>query len=128
MAKEERIICISCPLGCEVKLTVDDKGEVVDIAGHKCKEGQKYALEESRNPVRVLTATVLTESSVQPLLPVRTSRPIPKTMLLRGMLQLAILRAKPPIARGDVILPDLLGTKANVVATSDLPRSKTRKR
>lgn len=121
MAKQERIVCIGCPLGCEVKLTVDEKGDVVDIADYKCKEGQKYVLEEYRNPVRVLTATVRTRSSVQPLLPVRTNRPIPKTMLHQGMLELAKVRAKPPIASGDVIIPDLLGTKAEVVATSDLP-------
>lgn len=121
MAKEERIVCIGCPLGCEVKLTLDEKGEVVNIAGYKCKEGQKYVLEEYRNPARVLTATVLTRSSVQPLLAVRTNRPILKTMLHQGMLELAKVRAKPPIASGDVIIPNLLATKADVVATADLP-------
>jgi CxxC motif-containing protein len=121
VSREEKIRCIGCPLGCLVTLTVDDKGEVVGIAGYQCKDGQKYVLDEYRNPMRVLTATVLTQGSSRPLLAVRTTRPILKTRLAEGMTVLAKARAKPPIKIGDVVIPNLLGTGADVVATTDLP-------
>jgi len=121
MAKEEMIICIGCPMGCMTTITIGDRGEEVSITGCKCKEGKKYVLEEFKNPVRTLTATVLTQSSPLPLLPVRTIAPIPKTKLAPGMVVLAKVRAKPPIKIGDVIISNLLGTKVDVVATSALP-------
>ena len=120
MAKEEKIICIGCPLGCSVNLTVDDKGEVTSITGNKCKEGEKYALDELRNPVRVLTATVLTEGSAQALLPVRTNKPIPKNLLLESMRVVARVKVKPPVKAGQVLLPNLLESGADLISTADL--------
>ena len=120
MAKEERIICIGCPMGCMVVLDIDDEEKVVGITDYKCKQGMKYALEEYKNPGRILTTTVLTETSYQPLLAVRTTMPILKTKLAEGMGALAKVRAKPPIKIGDVIVSNLLDTGVDVVATSGL--------
>jgi len=119
--REEMIICVGCPLGCEIKLTLNDKNEVAEVDGNKCKEGKQYALEEFKNPVRTLTATVLTQDSSQPLLPVRTTKPILKTLLTQSMTVIAGARAKPPIKMGDVIVPNLLNTGVDLVASSDLP-------
>jgi CxxC motif-containing protein len=120
MQREVKVICVGCPSGCEVTLTIDDKGEVTKITGNRCKEGKKYATEEYRNPVRVLTATVLTQGSSQPLLPVRTDKPILKARLSEGMRVLVKVRAKPPLKTGDILVPNLLNTGANIIATSDL--------
>lgn len=120
MPKEVKIICIGCPLGCAVRLSLDDKGEVIDIADNKCKEGQKYVLEEYEHPVRVLTATVLTQDSRQPLLSVRTNKPIAKSTLVKVMPVLAQIRVRPPIRIGEVVKTNILGSRADVIATSDL--------
>ena len=101
-------------------MTIDKKGEVQEFAGNKCKEGKKYVLEEYQNPVRTLTATVLTEGSSQPLLAVRTSKPILKTKQIPGMQVIAGVKARPPLKMGDVVIPDLLGTGVDVVASADL--------
>lgn len=120
MTREETIICVGCPLGCEIKLILSDRDEEIDVSGNKCKEGKQYALEEFSNPVRTLTATVLTKDSSQPLLPVRTSKPILKTLLRQGMSIIAETTVKPPIKMDDVIVPNLLDTGVDVIATSDL--------
>ena len=120
MPKQERIVCIGCPLGCSVRLTIDDNGEVIKIADNKCKEGEKYVIEEYKNPVRVLVATVLTRDSSHPLLPVRTNKPIVKGMLRQGMKELARFHAKPPLKAGQPVITNLLGTGADVIVTSDL--------
>lgn len=117
---EEKIICIGCPLGCETILKIDDQGEVVKIAGYKCKEGRQYVLEEYRQPVRILTATILTQKSIRPLLPVRTKRPILKTILKEAAIALVSVRATPPIQAGQIILSNLLNTGTDVIATDDL--------
>jgi CxxC motif-containing protein len=118
--REEMIICVGCPLGCEIKLTLSDGDEVIEVGGNRCKEGKQYALEEFSNPVRTLTATVLTKNSSQALLPVRTSKPILKTLLRQGMDVIADTIVKAPIKMGDVIVPNLLDTGVDVIASSDL--------
>jgi len=120
VTREEMIICVGCPLGCEIKLILSDRNEEIEVSGNKCKEGKQYALEEFSNPVRTLTATVLTKDSSQPLLPVRTSKPILKTLLRQGMSIIAETTVKPPIKMDDVIVPNLLDTGVDVIATSDL--------
>ena len=117
---EEKIICIGCPLGCETTLKIDDQGEVVKITGNKCKEGRQYVLEEYRSPVRVLTATLLTESSARPLFPVRTNKPLLKTQLMGAAKALAGIKVKPPIRVGQTILSNLKNTGVDVIATDDL--------
>ena len=121
MTRDETIICVGCPLGCEIKLILSDRDEVIEVGGNKCKDGKQYALEEFSNPVRTLTATVLTKDSSQPLLPIRTSKPILKTLLRQGMSIIAETTVKPPIKMGDIIVPNLLDTGFDVIATSDLP-------
>jgi CxxC motif-containing protein len=117
---EENIVCIGCPLGCRTALRIDPHGDVLKVTGYKCKEGRQYVLEEYRNPVRVFTTTVLTEKSSRPLLPVRTNRPILKSRLKEAALILVCVRAKPSIRVGQVILPNLLNSGVDVVATDDL--------
>lgn len=122
MAIEEKIICVGCPLGCGITLILDDKGEITEVSGNTCKEGKEYALEEFKNPVRVLTATVLTEGSEQLLLPVRTNKSIPKSRLRECMPFLAKVRAKPPVSVGQVIVPNIINIGADLVSTGELLR------
>jgi len=117
---EEKVICVGCPLGCRTTLRIDHHGDVVKITGYKCKEGRQYVVEEYRSPVRIFTATILTEKSAKPLLPVRTNRPILKSKLKEATLAIARVKAKPPVRVGQVILPNLLNSGADVVATDDL--------
>jgi CxxC motif-containing protein len=119
MVKE--IICIQCPLACRVKLTVDDTGNITEIADYQCKVGKAYAEQECKSPQRVLTATVKTEGSVRRLLPVRTNKPIPKDMLRDCMSVLVDVKVRPVLTIGDIIVQNISGTGADVVCTDDLP-------
>jgi CxxC motif-containing protein len=90
------------------------------VLGYKCNQGRQYVLEEYRHPVRIFTTTVLTEKSSRSLLPVRTNRPILKSRLKEATLTLVGAKAKPPVKVGQVILPNLLDSGVDVVATDDL--------
>ena len=115
------IICIECPLACRVKLTVDDTGKITEIADYQCKVGKEYAEQEYKSPQRVLTATVKTEGSVRPLLPVRTDNPVPKDMLRDCMSALTDVSVRPVLTIGSIIVQNILGTGTNVVSTDHLP-------
>lgn len=121
MQKELDLICICCPKGCHLNLTVDESNLLTEVNGHWCKEGKEFAEREYRNPVRVLTATILTEAQKRRTLPVRTNKPIHKGKLLEAMSILAEVRIKPPVKMGQTIVLNILNTGADVIATDELP-------
>lgn len=116
----KKVICTICPLSCEVELLFDK--EVIEVRGNKCPRGKRYAIKEHESPERTLTTTLRVEEGAYPLLPVRTDRPIPKELLLPAMRHIQGLRVQAPIVMGDVILPHLLQTEANLVASRSLKR------
>jgi CxxC motif-containing protein len=120
MVEDKRLICIGCPLGCWVTVEVGPGGKVKKIKGHKCKEGEKFIIEEFTNPVRIFTGTVPTGHTDLPLLPVRTSTPIPKKNMKKAAIAALDVRPKPPIKVGDILIPRFMGTEANLIATSNL--------
>jgi CxxC motif-containing protein len=116
---EQTIICIGCPLGCHVTLNVDKKGEIEALTGNQCKEGREYVMAEFRAPVRVFTATLLSEKGGR-LLAVRTNKPVHKGQLKELMLALSKLRFTAPIKTGQILIPNILGTGADLVASSSI--------
>lgn len=117
-SSEFTVTCIVCPVGCEVTVSGAD-----EVKGNKCDRGREYALLERHDPRRVLTSTVRTTCPDHPLLPVKTDRPIPKRFLLEAARLLAEECISPPVKAGDVVVRDILGTGASVVATGDLQDS-----
>jgi CxxC motif-containing protein len=120
MSQERKLVCIMCPLGCNMTATIDNKGEIVSLTDDQCKEGKKYATNECKFPGRVLTTTVLTESSVHKLLPVRSNGLIPKGQLMECAHFLAKVRVKPPMSIGQTISLNILDTKADIISTEEL--------
>ena len=53
----KELICITCPKGCHLK--VDE--ETFAVTGNSCPRGAVYGANELRNPVRVVTSTVIVE-------------------------------------------------------------------
>ena len=80
-----------------------------------------FVLKEFSDPVRTVTATVRTGEDSFPLLPVRTSRPVPKERVREIMLETVRARVTPPVKAGDVIVKNVLKTGADLVATTDWP-------
>ena len=140
----KEIICITCPKGCHLK--VDE--ETYAVTGNSCPRGGVYGANELRNPVRVVTSTVVVEPAETSIahprtpgcdartsnacpytpaganlprrLPVKTDRPIPREKIFTVMAEIAKIRVKPPVKLGDVLIPNVAGTGGNVVATKEL--------
>jgi CxxC motif-containing protein len=119
--KKHDFVCINCPLSCPLELTEED-GEVLEVSGNECKVGVKYAEEEFRDPRRVVTTTVTAKDGVLPLLPVRSVEAIPKRLVSQAVRVLADIAVDAPVENGQVILPNILDTGVDVVATRDLAR------
>ena len=119
--KNKEIICILCPLGCKMQVTEKEnqQGEL-QVRGHQCKLGREYAYEEYHNPTRTLTSTVVVHQGTLARLPVKTDRPIPKDQINTAVQRIAAVEIEAPIAIGQVIIEDILGSGANVIATRTL--------
>lgn len=109
------ILCIVCPNGCRLTVTED-----MTVSGNLCPKGYDFAINEVKNPTRSLTTTVKTAYQSVPVLPVRTSGEIRKSMIGDAMKTLGHIVIDRPVQCGDIILEDILGSGIDIIATSDL--------
>lgn len=117
--------CTTCPSEClltvEVKRGADGAvAEVYSVAGNSCPRGDKFAHQELTYPMRVLTTTVAVSGGDETLLPVRTAEAIPLALHAQTMDLIRGLVVNAPIRMGDVILPNLLGTGTDLIASMDI--------
>lgn len=117
--------CTTCPSECllTVKVERNANGAVVEVrsvTGNSCPRGDKFARQELTCPVRVLTTTVAVSGGDEALLPVRTAEAIPLALHAQAMALIRGLVVNAPIRMGDVVLPNLLDTNINLVASMDI--------
>lgn len=117
---EKQIICTVCPVGC--RITVAGEGERIEsVTGNACKRGEVYARDEFICPRRILTTSVKAAGNPDiPLVAVRTDRAVPRAKLFACMDEIRKLTVHAPIRRGDVLIQDVAGTGANVIASAEL--------
>ena len=113
-----RMTCIVCPIGCS--LEVGESDGKIRVRGCRCAKGRQYGIDETVNPVRTITSTVLCLNAPRPLVPVRTSAPIPKARIMECMAEIRKARVTAPVRAGDVIIRGVLGLDVNIVATDDM--------
>ena len=115
----KELICIVCPKGCH--LHVDEENGFA-VTGNACPRGEIYGKKELQNPTRTLTSTVIVEGAALTRLPVKTSTDIPKQDLLRVMRLLDGFSVNAPVEVGDVLIANIGGTGADLVATRRMPK------
>ncbi|MGM0499339.1 MAG: DUF1667 domain-containing protein [Bacillota bacterium] len=121
MLEKQTITCVACPKGCEV--TVEHDGdEIINIMGNACPQGADYAKEEIIAKTRILPTTVRVKNGALPLCPVKTTKQIPLELMDKAMAKIGEKEIEAPLKMGQIIIENILGTEANVVATRDLPK------
>ena len=111
------LTCVACPLGCSI--TVELNGdEIISVTGNTCKRGEAYAKTEITNPTRSLTSSVKVNGGILPVGPVKSDKPVPKTMLFDCMKVINSVTVDAPVKIGQVIIENILDTGANIVATN----------
>ena len=90
----KELICIVCPNGCHLKVD-EEKGYAV--TGNRCARGAEYGRAELLGP--------------------KTDRPVPKGKVFDVMEALKVVELTAPVTVGQVVIENVCGTGANVVAT-----------
>lgn len=120
-----RFNCTTCPSECLLTVEVERNAngalvEVHSVTGNSCPRGEKFAHQELTCPMRVLTTTVAVSGGDEALLPVRTAEAIPLELHAQAMTLIRGLVVNAPIHMGDVILPNLLNTNIDLIASMDI--------
>ena len=110
--------CIVCPVGCA--LTVEKQDGQWTVGGNICPKGRDFAIAEATHPTRTLCTTVKTADPAKPRLPVRTDGEIPLHMIYDVMGAINGIEVREKVDMGDVIIPDVLGTGVDIIATANM--------
>lgn len=113
------LICIGCPLGCPLVVTMEGK-EVTNVEGNTCKNGKKYAEKEVTNPTRIVTSTVMVTGGTDVTASCKTASDIPKPLIFDCVKALKGITLTAPVKIGDVIVSNVCGTGVDIVATSNV--------
>lgn len=113
----KEVICTCCPKGCHLQV---DENNGYQVTGNACPNGVAYGKEELTHPTRILTSTVRAAGGVHPRCPVKTSQPVPKERMFEVMAALDGVVLQTPVRVGQVVVHDVCGTGADIVATRDL--------
>lgn len=116
------LTCISCPLGCPLKVETDEQGQVVSVTGNTCKRGEVYGKKEVTAPERMVASTVRVEGGAAPLTSVRTRSPIPKGKIWDCMEDIRRAKVQAPVKLGDVVVENAGNTGVDVIATKSVQK------
>ena len=115
----KNIICVSCPMGCPISVELSEDGKVLNVTGNTCPRGKAYAITECTAPTRMLTSTVKVNGGRTAMAPVKTSKPIPKSMMFDIMKEINSVEVASPVKIGQVIIANVLDTGADIIATNE---------
>ena len=133
------VTCTLCPNGCQITAERADKGFAQDaskgassvfartdadrtatdgwhVTGNRCPKGRDFAITEMTRPVRILTSTVCLEGASQPLLPVRTDRPIPLDLFASLMPLVRGITIQAPVEEGQILVSNFGDTGSDLIA------------
>ena len=109
-----------CPLGCKIHVEIEK--DEINVIGQNCKLGKEYAIQEVKDPRRILTTTIKIQDSTKKMMPVRSQKEIPKNLLKECVKKVSELRIKAPVKCGQIICKNILETGVDIIATRDMEK------
>ncbi len=120
--EERNLICINCPMGCMLTVTLDDEGKVLSVSGNTCPRGDAYGRKEVTNPTRIVTSSLPVSGAhgSMAMVSVKTASDIPKGMIFDVIKDIKDLVVEAPVHIGDVVRENVAGTGVDMIATRDV--------
>ena len=119
--EEKELICINCPMGCPLTVTMD--GDSLSVTGNTCPRGADYARKEILSPTRIVTSSVRVNGGTIARVSVKTRSDIPKGKIFDVMKEIRAAQLEAPVKMGDVVIADCAGTGVDVIATKSVGRA-----
>ena len=115
------MICIGCPLGCNVAVELED-GQITAITGNTCPRGADYVRKELTDPKRIVTSLVRVKGGELAVVPVKTVSDIPKGQVMDCIRELKAVELNAPVSMGDVAVKNVCGTGVDVLVTANVEK------
>ena len=115
----KEFVCITCPMGCHLKVNDDDKSNII-VNGNTCPRGRIYGINEVTNPKRMITSSVKVNNGIDLVVSVKTKEAIDKSLIFDVLNELKDVSVDAPIKIGDVIIKNVLNTGVDIVATRNV--------
>ncbi len=112
----KEMICIGCPLGCNLTVTIDN--DDIKVSGNTCPNGERYAKNEITNPVRIVTSTIDVINGER--VSCKTKEAISKSKIFDCMKEIRKAKASAPIKIGDVLIENVADTGVDIIATKNV--------
>lgn len=117
----KHLICIGCPMGCELTCQVEE-GKVITVKGNSCAIGVTYAQKEITNPTRIITTVIPVHHGSETMVSVKTSKDLPKSEIVSCIAALKGFSVEAPIAIGDILFENICGSGVDIIATKAVKR------
>lgn len=119
MSETRNLTCINCPIGCSIKVELED-GKIVSVSGNSCVRGEVYAKSEVIAPVRVVTSSVVVNGGERAVVSVKTKEPIAKDKIFDCVDAMKDIIIDAPVSIGDIIIDNIANTGTPLVATANV--------
>ncbi|HOK62382.1 MAG TPA: DUF1667 domain-containing protein [Soehngenia sp.] len=106
--------CNGCKNNCSIEIIKD--GNRITYNGYKCSKGLSYAKLNSSEESKIVTARAILTNGKMSKIPVRTTTEIPCDLIADVIQTIENTKVQAPIEKGTVIIKNILGTGADVVA------------
>ncbi len=113
---KKNLVCVLCPRGC--RIIVDS--ESLEVIGNACSRGAQFGPQEIISPQRMLTSTASIKGALHKKIPVRTTSAIPFDQTFQCIQEIQKLQLTAPIEVGQVLIPNILGTGVDIIASRSL--------
>lgn len=112
----KEMICIVCPNGCHLK--IDASKEEIKVTDNLCPRGEAFARTEMTCPMRTISSTVKTTSSLQPVVSVKVSQEIPKSKIFDVMDQIQSVVLDHDLDVGQPVIQNVCDLGVDVILTT----------
>lgn len=121
MSEVRNLICIGCPIGCDMEVTLEE-GKVTEVKGNTCVRGKNYAEKECTNPTRIVTSSVRVHGGEIDSVSVKTQSDIPKNKIMQCIEELKGITVNAPVMAGAVIIENVADTGVSVISTKTVEK------
>jgi CxxC motif-containing protein len=121
---EKDIICVVCPSSCRLTVWRDSITDEVFVRGNLCLRGKEYGTNEYTNPVRMLITTMRIDDGNLPVIPVRSTEPIPKDLLIDAVKLVNGSVCHAPVKMGDILIRNIFHSGIDVIASRNMDKVK----
>lgn len=119
-------LCKGCSDKCVISIdTYGENEDCIEIKGNKCEKEIELAKREKDNNKDIFTTIIRIKGSDNyNVVPVKSNKPIDKSLWIKCSKALSMLHVGAPIKIGDVVCHNLLNTGVDIVCTKNINKYK----